>query len=98
LPEICRRRAPTPLGVGHSQGNAAGPGWLASTRIRSSEAPTSFQTYQRLVDRILIEESALVSVLGHVNHDLDRGARLREMLPQDQRAAPKRLDHPDFRA
>jgi hypothetical protein len=47
-----------------------------------------YKRYQRLVARILIEESVLVDV--RVNHDLDRRTRLRGMLMGEQRATAKR--------
>jgi hypothetical protein len=51
--------------------------------LRAPRQPR-YKRYARLVARILLEESALASLLGQVNHDLNRRARLRGMLPQDQ--------------
>jgi hypothetical protein len=41
-----------------------------------------YKRYQGLVARILLKESAVVCLLGHVNSDLDRRARLCGMLPK----------------
>jgi hypothetical protein len=48
-----------------------------------------YKRYARLVARILLEESRLVNVLGRVNHERDRRARPRGMLPKVQPAAVK---------
>jgi hypothetical protein len=94
-----------PFGLGQPASAPLGPRYSPSPTAAGLGPPFSsipkrqprYKRYARLVARILLEERALVELLGRVNSDLDRRIRVRRLTLQRRALAMARALWPAMR-